>query len=98
MAILSAEVAEWLLSNGYHLAAFELMLELQEGGDESDVLVTLSKFFQDERRFPAEALANYEDADGKGNWDCVRMCLSSLIQYRFLTGFKSEYVGATLFE
>eukprot|EP00959_Pyramimonas_sp_CCMP1952_P140244 2934562-Pyramimonas_sp.AAC.5 len=72
MGVLVEEVVEWLLANGHHLAAFELMLELQEGGQDPGGLTTLSKFFQDERRFPAEALAKYEDADGKDH-DAYRM-------------------------
>jgi hypothetical protein len=65
MAAHPVQVVKYLLDNEYHLAAFELMLEMQESETEPDGFLSLSKFFQDERRFPAESLAKYEDADGK---------------------------------
>lgn len=59
----TAQVSAFLLRNNYLLTALELMLESTEAGHEEDVAL-LTSFFSDQTRFPPEALAKFEPADG----------------------------------
>ena len=57
------QVVQYLLAHNYLLTALELLIEAQEAGDEDDV-ESLQHFFNDQAKFPAEAVAKFDPSEG----------------------------------
>ena len=57
------QVCQWLLAHDYWMTGLELLVEAQEADREGDV-AALASFFGDAARFPPEAVAACEPADG----------------------------------
>lgn len=54
---------QYLLAHNYLLTALELLVEAQEAGQEDDV-ESLQRFFSDQAKFPAEAVAKFDPSEG----------------------------------
>ena len=60
-------MVQYLLAHNYLLTALELLVEAQEAGNEEDV-VSLQRYFTDQAKFPAEAVAKCDPHNGTPIW------------------------------